>query len=115
MTDTGNTDRIYFLLHSPNDKGSRFSGASKYYKNGGQYARDCSLTVGFPPLTIHIVFPRLIIMKFTTIAAALTLAFSSVVESASIPRAALDVWVPPIISPNESTVWKVGALETVTW
>ena len=53
-------------------------------------------------------------MKLTSLAAALTLTFS-VVEGASVPRAALDVWVPPIISPSETTVWKAGAIETVTW
>ncbi|KAF8556382.1 hypothetical protein OG21DRAFT_659969 [Imleria badia] len=26
-----------------------------------------------------------------------------------------DVWVPPILSPNASTVWTVGGTYTVTW
>ncbi|KAG6873800.1 hypothetical protein C0995_011025 [Termitomyces sp. Mi166 len=30
-------------------------------------------------------------------------------------RAALDVFVPPIIVPNASTVWVVGCVETVKW
>ena len=31
------------------------------------------------------------------------------------PRASFDVWVPTITSPIESTVWRIGADETVTW
>jgi len=27
----------------------------------------------------------------------------------------LDVFVPPILSPNAATVWTAGAVETVTW
>ena len=26
-----------------------------------------------------------------------------------------EVWSPPIISPDESTVWCIGAEETITW
>ncbi|VDC00313.1 unnamed protein product [Peniophora sp. CBMAI 1063] len=41
------------------------------------------------------------------------IAISAYVALAS--AAALDVFVPKITSPTASTVWKSGALETVTW
>ncbi|KAF8809005.1 hypothetical protein BYT27DRAFT_7188096 [Phlegmacium glaucopus] len=32
-----------------------------------------------------------------------------------VPRAALDVFVPQIISPNSNTVWSIGQIECVEW
>jgi hypothetical protein len=30
-------------------------------------------------------------------------------------RDALDVWSPPILSPTQNTVWRVNAIQTISW
>ncbi|KAF9469379.1 hypothetical protein BDZ94DRAFT_1133825, partial [Collybia nuda] len=51
--------------------------------------------------------------------AALLLACTTLVSSTPVvPRAGagvLDVFVPPILEPTASTVWKIGQTVTVTW
>lgn len=55
-------------------------------------------------------------MKLKITLTALASSLVSVANGAAVnARAALDVFVPNIISPNVSTVWLVGSVETVTW
>ncbi|KAG6874768.1 hypothetical protein C0992_006627, partial [Termitomyces sp. T32_za158] len=47
---------------------------------------------------------------------ALTSSLLSLASGAAInARAALDVFDPHILTPNNSTIWVVGSVETVTW
>ena len=48
--------------------------------------------------------------KFAGIVAVAFGAMASLVAAAP-----LDVWDPPIISPNKNTVWKIGEVTNVTW
>ncbi|KAF8968967.1 hypothetical protein BDZ97DRAFT_1797242 [Flammula alnicola] len=43
------------------------------------------------------------------------LAFVSLVSSAPVQLSARDVFVPPVLTPNVHSVWKVGSTQTVTW
>lgn len=37
------------------------------------------------------------------------------VSVGSVLAAPLDVWTPPVLVPNASTVWTVGQVTNVTW
>ncbi|KAF5315044.1 hypothetical protein D9619_007419 [Psilocybe cf. subviscida] len=50
-------------------------------------------------------------MKFFAV-----LSFVALVSAAPVSQLSIrDVFVPPVLTPNSKTVWKVGAIETVTW
>ena len=53
------------------------------------------------------IFPRQLI----ALSSLVTLAFAAPLDV----RGVLDVFSPPILSPNAATVWQSGAIETVTW
>ena len=53
------------------------------------------------------------IFKFAIVALS---SLSIVVNGAAVvPRAASDVWSPPILDPNAQTVWPAGSKQNVTW
>ncbi|KAF8192124.1 hypothetical protein BJ912DRAFT_849172 [Pholiota molesta] len=52
-------------------------------------------------------------MNFLTNFVFAILAFLSLVSAA--PIEARDVFVPPVLTPNSHSVWKVGSKQTVTW
>lgn len=56
-------------------------------------------------------------MQFTSsFFAVIALSLVSLAEGAAVaPRAALDVFVPQILSPTAETVWTIGKVETVVW
>jgi hypothetical protein len=55
-------------------------------------------------------------MNFLTNFVFAILAFLSLVSAAPIEQlAARDVFVPPVLTPNSHSVWKVGSKQTVTW
>ncbi|KAJ3509182.1 hypothetical protein NLJ89_g5357 [Agrocybe chaxingu] len=43
------------------------------------------------------------------------LAFISLVSGAPVQLQERDVFVPPVLLPNSTSVWKVGTRQTVTW
>jgi hypothetical protein len=55
-------------------------------------------------------------MNFLTNFVFAILAFLSLVSAAPIEQLATrDVFVPPVLTPNGHSVWKVGSKQTVTW
>ncbi|KAF9471776.1 hypothetical protein BDN70DRAFT_887738 [Pholiota conissans] len=58
-------------------------------------------------------------MKFATLATLFVAAFAPGMHALSlsnvVERAALDVFAPPVTSPNAGTVWTVGSTQEVTW
>ena len=56
-------------------------------------------------------------MKFftTTAFSIIIVSLISLVATAPIELERRDVFVPPIISPDSSSVWKCGSNQTVTW
>ena len=41
--------------------------------------------------------------------------FLSLVAAAPVDIHARDVFVPPVLTPNNTSVWKIGTEQTVTW
>ncbi|KAF8158541.1 hypothetical protein B0H34DRAFT_656283 [Crassisporium funariophilum] len=54
-------------------------------------------------------------MKFFLTTLLTILAFFSFVSGAPVQLAARDVFVPPVISPNNKSTWKIGSTQTVKW
>ncbi|KAG6872607.1 hypothetical protein C0995_008352 [Termitomyces sp. Mi166 len=54
-------------------------------------------------------------MQIKFLLATLASSSLSIVNGAVDARAASDIFSPPIISPNASTIWIVGNVEIVTW
>jgi hypothetical protein len=55
-------------------------------------------------------------MKFFQSATVTVLSFVALVSAAPVAQLSTrDVFIPPVLTPNSKTVWKVGAIETVTW
>ncbi len=52
-------------------------------------------------------------MKFTLISS--FVALLSVVVAAPLDLYKRDVFVPPVLTPNAESVWKVGSIQNVTW
>lgn len=41
--------------------------------------------------------------------------FLTLVAAAPVDLGKRDVFVPPVLTPNRKSVWKVGSIQTVTW
>jgi len=55
-------------------------------------------------------------MQFKSFFTVASLALVSAVQGIAIaPRAAKDVWVPKILTPESCTVWHMATLQNVTW
>ncbi|KAG6817800.1 hypothetical protein H0H87_003208 [Tephrocybe sp. NHM501043] len=56
-------------------------------------------------------------MKLTSLLAAFSLSFASIVSGAAVltSRSGKDVFVPEIIEPNSETIWHIGHDERVLW
>ncbi|KAI1786959.1 hypothetical protein LXA43DRAFT_1184813 [Ganoderma leucocontextum] len=61
------------------------------------------------------MFGKLAPSSLVYVFAFLALHLQSVLGAAVAPRAAQDVYVPPVLSPTTGTVWTIGERQNVTW
>lgn len=54
-------------------------------------------------------------MKFIFATIFSIFSFVSLIAGAPVYLSERDVFVPPVLQPNHSSVWKVGTTQTVTW